>query len=112
MAKTHTTVLAEHEIRLNQIEGILPELALTLKSIDKKLDENYVARREYDKHIQDQTKYNKAVEKELSEIKETMMTKDEFESFSRSQFWQKLMTFLGGVGSAVIISLLITQLAG
>ena len=111
MAKTHTTVLAEHEIRLNQIEGILPELALTLKSIDKKLDENYVARREYDKHIKDQTKYNKGVEKELSEIKDTMMTKDEFESFSRSQFWQKVLTFLGGAGATILVTLAIQALA-
>ena len=111
MAKTHTTVLAEHEIRLNQIEGILPELATTLKSIDKKLDENYVARREYDKHLQDQTKYNKNVEKELSEIKACMMTKEEFEAFSRSQFWQKVLTFLGGAGATILIALAIQALS-
>lgn len=110
MPKTNTTVIAEHEIRLNQIESILPELSLTLKSIDKKLDENYVARREYDKHLQDQTKYNKAVEKELKEIQETMMTKDQFNAFSRSQFWQKVLTFIGGIATPILIALTIYAL--
>lgn len=102
--------LAKHEVRLNQIEGLLPELSATLKSIDKKLDENFVTRREYDKHYKDQIKHNDSVEDELAHIKKNMMTKKEFQEFKRSQFWQKFMTFLGGIGSAVIVALLIAQL--
>jgi hypothetical protein len=110
MAKTHSTILAEHEIRLGQVERLLPELNITLKSIDKKLDTNYINRREYDKHNTDQTLLNMEIKKELDEIKQSMMTQEQFEAFSRSQFWQKLLTFLGGIATPILIALIIYAL--
>ena len=111
MAKSNETKLAEHEIRLGTLERLIPELTATLKSIDKKLDENYIARREYDKRVQDQELYNQSIKHELDEIRTFMMTKTEFKEFARSQFWQKVLTFLGGLGTAVILWFLVEELS-
>lgn len=112
MQESERVQLAQHEIRLNQNDNALAELVLTMKSIDKKLDENFVTRREYDKHHKDQHRHNKSVEDELADIKENMITKKEFNEFKRSQFWQKFMTYLGGIGSAAIIALVIERFVG
>lgn len=110
MAKSHTTLLAEHEIRLNQIERLIPDLTATLKNIDKKLDENYISRREYDKRTKDQELFNQQLKSELDSIKENMMTQDQFKDFGRSQMWQKIMTGLGGAGITIIAGLVIYAL--
>lgn len=112
MAKAHSTILAEHELRLGQVERLLPELSTTLKSIDKKLDTNYVNRREYDMQRDEQNAVNKVIRQELETIKDTMMTKQDFKEYSQSQFWQKVMTFLGGAGGAVLVALAIHAVAG
>lgn len=110
MPKSNETKLAEHEIRLGNLERVIPELNSTLKNIDKKLDDNYIARREYDRRVKDQELYNQSIKKELDEIRICMMTKEQFKDFTKSQFWQKVLTFLGGIGTAIIIAMVIEQL--
>ena len=111
VTKTNETKLAEHEIRLGTLERLIPELTSTLKNIDKKLDDNYIARREYDRRVQEQELYNQAIKTELDQIRSCMMTKNEFKDFAKSQFWQKVLTYLGGAGTAVLLALIADAVA-
>lgn len=110
MTKSTATQLAEHEIRISSIEKLLPKIDHSLEAINRKLDDNYISRREYDKRIKDQELYNQSIKTELDTIKENMMTQEDFKEFSRSQFWQKVLTFFGGVGTAILTWFIIHEL--
>jgi hypothetical protein len=88
---------------------MIPRVEHALEQINKKLDDNFIGRREYDKHLQLQEESNEALKKELDIIRDTMVTKEEYQRSNHSQFWQKFMTYLGGIGSAALLAIVIYE---
>jgi chromosome segregation ATPase len=109
MIKTTETQIALHEQRLTTLENAYPRFESKIDQILERLDTRVVSKIEYEKDVKDQKDVNKFVEAELETIKSTMVTKSQMADYSRSQFWQKVLTFLGGIGYAILIAVVLYE---
>lgn len=110
MTKSQETQLALHEQRIGNLEAVMPRIESKIDSLIDKIDDAYVTRKEYTKDYTEQEKLNTKISEELEEIKETMVCKKDFKEYNKSQFWQKALTFFGGLGSAVLLWFIIEEL--
>lgn len=105
------TQLALHEQRITAIEKYSSRVENKLDILIEKIDNRFIGRIEYRKDVEDQTKINISVKKELDEIKDTMVTKEDMEAYQKSQFWQKVMTFFGGLFMSAVTWLILYELS-
>lgn len=110
MVKTTETQIALHEQRLNTLEAAYPRFEAKIDQILEKLSTTVVTKAEYEKDVKSQKEVNILVENELETIKSTMVTKSQMEAYQRSQFWQKAMSVLGGIGISAITWLVIFEI--
>jgi hypothetical protein len=111
MKTTPETQIALHEQRLNTLEAAYPRFETKIDLILEKLSTTVVTKVEYEKDVEAQKEVNDTVEKELEIIKKCMVTKTEMQSYNRSQFWQKLLTYVGGIGSAALIAVVLYEVS-
>ena len=108
--KTNETQLALHEQRLNTLEAAYPRFEAKIDQILEKLSTTVVTKSEYEKDVKAQKEVNCTVESELETIKNSMVTQEDMKQYQRSQFWQKVMSVLGGIGISAITWLVINEL--
>jgi septal ring factor EnvC (AmiA/AmiB activator) len=109
--KTTETQIALHEQRLNTLEAAYPRFESKIDQILEKLSTTVVTKTEYEKDVKAQKEVNRVVEEELETIKSTMVTISQMDAYNRSQFWQKLVTYVGGIGSAVLIAIVMYEVS-
>jgi chromosome segregation ATPase len=111
MTKTQETQIALHEQRLNSLESAYPRFESKIDQILEKLSTTVVTKVEYEKDVKAQKEVNCTVESELEAIKNSMVTQEDMKQYQRSQFWQKLVTYLGGIGSAVLLAIVLYEIS-
>lgn len=110
MTKTNETQIALHEQRLNSLEAAYPRFESKIDQILEKLSTTVVTKIEYEKDVKAQKEVNCTVESELEAIKNSMVTQADMKQYQKSQFWQKVMSVLGGIGISAITWLVIYEL--
>lgn len=111
MTNSSETQLALHEQRISAIEKYSTRVESKLDILIEKIDSRFIARTEYRKDVEDQTAINISVKNELDQIRDTMVTTKDMKRYQKSQFWQKIMTFLGGLGLSAITWIILFELA-
>lgn len=111
MSTPAETQLALHEQRITAIEKYSSRVENKLDILIEKIDSRFIARTEYRKDVEDQTAINISVKKELDQIRDTMVTTKDMKTYQRSQFWQKVMTFAGGICMSAITWIILFELS-
>ena len=111
MIKTQETQIALHEQRLNSLEAAYPRFESKIDQILEKLSTTVVTKVEYEKDVKAQKEVNCTVESELEAIKNSMVTQEDMKQYQKSQFWQKFMSVLGGIGISAITWLVIYEIS-
>lgn len=109
--KTQETQIALHEQRLTSLEAAYPRFESKIDQILDKLNTTVVTKVEYEKDIKAQKEVNCTVESELEAIKNMMVTQADMQRYQKSQFWQKFMSVLGGIGVSAITWLIIREIS-
>lgn len=111
MTNTTETKIALHEQRINTLELAYPRFESKIDQILEKLNTTVVTKTEYEKDVKEQKCVNQVVEQELATIKDTMVTRTMMKDYTKSQFWQKVITFIGGIVTSALTWLVIYEMS-
>ncbi len=111
MTKTQETQIALHEQRITAIEVYHKTVDKKLDIILEKMDNQFVTQRNYEQDLKRFLKTDIEIETRLTQIEKNMVTQEQMKYYQRSQFWQKVMTFLGGVGVSIITAVLLYEVS-
>jgi len=111
MVKTTETQLALHEQRISAIEASSTRVESKIDLLIERIDNRFVTKQEYERDVKEQKVVNETMIDELEQVKRCMVTQEQMKYYQRSQFWQKVMTFLGGVGVSIITAVLLYEVS-
>lgn len=104
MTKSQETTLALHEQRITAIEAYHVKIDHKLDVLIEKLDNQYVLQKNYEKDFRN-------IDSRLKDIENGMVTQSDMAGYRKSQFWQKAMSVLGGIGISAITWLVLYEIA-
>jgi hypothetical protein len=110
MNNTQVTQLALHEQRISNMENYQSKIENKIDQLLTKLDNQYVLQKNYEKDLKILITKDTEVEQRLQCISETMVTLDQMKSYTRSQFWQKVMTSAGTAVITLVVALIVYEL--
>lgn len=117
MTKNTETRLAEQDTRLalveqrtTAIEMYHTRIEAKLDRLIDKLDNQVVTKKEHEADMKNIKADYDSICKRLKDIEENMVSQDDMKSYTRSQFWQKVMTAIGTMFFTIMGGIILWEL--